>query len=402
MTREATVLGGGVAAACCAEVLCHKGWRVTLRAPSRVAAPTLVLNAVTVELVGRLFGRGPSVFEGAHRLSRRVVRWGDSVPAEAGDADAFVIRGDLLAERLLASLGESRGNRPAFEAVGAGVREAEPAGGEQAKAEPTGAERAKAEAAEAELAAAEVEQAGTEPRGGWRVYAGGARASAADGPSPAAFRRYGRRRALLASVRLRADAAAETCWTEATPAGWLFLAPTGPREALLQAVLPAPEADPDEAVRRALRATKLIGGLVEEVVGRPQVFDSAPGRLQSVCGPDWIAAGSRALAYDPLCGDGTGYAIREAVLAAAVMDGVERGLPHDPCLDHYRSRLVRAFHAHLRGCQSFYAAGGFGAEWGAEMNELTEGLREVGREVAAADEFRYGLRGLDLAPLAHA
>jgi hypothetical protein len=115
-----------------------------------------------------------------------------------------------------------------------------------------------------------------------------------------------------------------------------------------------------------------------------------------------VAAGSLARVYDPLCGDGTGYAVREAILAAAVMDGVERGLPRESCLEHYRSRLTRAFHAHLRACHSFYAAGGFGDEWDSEMNALDEGLREVGREVAAPEEFIYGLRGLDLTPLPHA
>lgn len=362
--KEALIHGGGVAALCCAKLLGQKGWRVTLRAPAPAPAPTLVLNAVTVELINHVFDSPPDLFADAHRLYRRGVYWGEATADPVGDAPCVVMRGETLNERLLASVKKRDGARVAFQTL--------PSGGSPAP----------------------------EPRASWSVYAGGVKGLAAYGSQPPELRRFGRRRAILAEARLSADADEETCWMEATPAGWLFLAPLGSRRALLQVVVPLPPPDPAAALSLALRATRRIGTLVSDVAGPPRLFDASPGLMKYVCGSRWVAVGSLACAYDPLCGDGTGYAVREAILAAALLDGIERGLPREPCLEHYRKRLTHALHAHLRACCSFYALAGFDDTWRDELVALEYGLRELDEEIIPRDEFGYGLRGFSLVPLA--
>ena len=41
-----------------------------------------------------------------------------------------------------------------------------------------------------------------------------------------------------------------------------------------------------------------------------------------MCGPGWLSCGTAALSFDPICGDGTGHAVREGILAAAVIFAV--------------------------------------------------------------------------------
>ena len=72
--------------------------------------------------------------------------------------------------------------------------------------------------------------------------------------------------------------------------------------------------------KRLLAASRVI---------REQIADAQPGarasfqpirelfRLSARTG--WLACGTAAMAFDPLCGDGTAHAIREAILASAVI-----------------------------------------------------------------------------------
>ena len=68
----------------------------------------------------------------------------------------------------------------------------------------------------------------------------------------------------------------------------------------------------------------------------------------------WLACGTAAMAFDPICGDGTAHAIREAILAAAVIRALANGGPADELLAHYEARLTAGFHRHLTLCRQFY------------------------------------------------
>ena len=48
----------------------------------------------------------------------------------------------------------------------------------------------------------------------------------------------------------------------------------------------------------------------------------------------------RRLGFDPLCGDGSGHAAREAILASAIVRAAMPGGGHDELTEHYRARLL--------------------------------------------------------------
>jgi hypothetical protein len=93
-----------------------------------------------------------------------------------------------------------------------------------------------------------------------------------------------------------------------------------------------------------------------------------------------------------LCGDGAGHAIREAILAAAVMRAASNGANPDDLLEHYRARLVAAFRRHLMVCRQFYATGGSGDWWRAELERIDEGIAWCG----ADPPFRFQLEDFEL------
>jgi hypothetical protein len=65
------VLGGGVAALCCARLLAGRGASVSVEGPGPAPSPTLVVNALTAELIERLFGTRGRLFADAWPIRGR-------------------------------------------------------------------------------------------------------------------------------------------------------------------------------------------------------------------------------------------------------------------------------------------------------------------------------------------
>ena len=105
------------------------------------------------------------------------------------------------------------------------------------------------------------------------------------------------------------------------------------------------------------------------------------------------------MGFDPLCGDGTGHATREAILGAAVVHAVSDGANVDHVTAHYRSRLLAGFKRHLGVCREFYTAGQCGPWWQKELEELHRGLEWCGNELAGTAGFTYRLNGFALEPI---
>ena len=97
------------------------------------------------------------------------------------------------------------------------------------------------------------------------------------------------------------------------------------------------------------------------------------------------------MAFDPLCGDGTANAVREAILAAAVI----RTGPS--ALSHYEARLTAGFQRHLALCVSFYQSANTGPWWQTELDKLHEGLAWCKSRPFGA--YQYQLNGFDLVPV---
>ena len=99
------------------------------------------------------------------------------------------------------------------------------------------------------------------------------------------------------------------------------------------------------------------------------------------------------MAFDPLCGDGTAHAVREAILASAVIRAADGGEDVGRVIVHYEGRLTAGFQRHLMECRRFYLSGGSGEWWRKEAESCDEGIAWCGARVG---EFRYRLEGLEL------
>lgn len=205
---------------------------------------------------------------------------------------------------------------------------------------------------------------------------------------------FGDREASAVEVSLRGAAAHEECRTEALEAGWLFLLPTGAGRGWLLSF----GADHD----KLLAESRLVAPVIDGCDGAPASFATAPRMAMPLAGDDWLACGSTALGFDPICGDGTAQAAREAILAAAVICSISRGGDARALLTHYRSMLIAAMRRHLQHCIQFYATGGQGEWWQAQTAELQRGYEACTRLLATMPEPQFVLRGFSLVPRAEA
>jgi hypothetical protein len=102
------------------------------------------------------------------------------------------------------------------------------------------------------------------------------------------------------------------------------------------------------------------------------------------------------MAFDPICGDGTAHAIREAILASAVIRAIAGGGSRDDLLSHYKARLTAGFQRHLMLCRQFYLSGGTAGLWTSELESIDRGIQWCNAALANHAGFRYQLRGFEL------
>lgn len=200
--------------------------------------------------------------------------------------------------------------------------------------------------------------------------------------------RFGERLSATARVTLKADAPARTCWIEAVDAGWLFLIPDGFDRAWLLAVGGSPEA--------LAQTAPLIGPLIDTLEPTGGQFDTSPRMLAQLAGDDWLACGTAAIAFDPICGDGTAQAAREGILAAAVIGALARGEAPALLATHYHSLLLASLRRHLQLSLPFYANGGAGRWWHEQYAAAKAGYEQTTALLAKLPEPRFSLHGFDL------
>lgn len=208
-------------------------------------------------------------------------------------------------------------------------------------------------------------------------------------PSPALPpHRFGSRRAVAADVRLQAAAESASCWIEALEAGWLFLVSGAGGAGWLLGV--------GDELDDALARSRLIAPLVAEVRRQSGTLDACPRIAEALHGEDWLLCGTAAIAFDPLCGDGAAQAVREAILASAVIIGIVEGGDSADLLSHYQSMLTASMRRHLKLCAAFYRTGGDGPWWDAELKALIDGHAWCSARLASVAEPRYRLNGFRL------
>jgi len=203
---------------------------------------------------------------------------------------------------------------------------------------------------------------------------------------------FGSRIASAIGVQLKDAADSSSCWIESLEEGWLFLIPTAVDSAWLLSVGCPPES--------ILDRSRVIAERIASMDGAAGAFPASPRILSPLCGPGWLACGTAGMAFDPICGDGTAHAIREAILAAAVVQAIAGGGNEASLLSHYESRLTVGFQRHLASCVDFYRSGGSGTWWDHELDALYRGLQWCSARMEHRGKFRYQLIGFELKEVA--
>jgi hypothetical protein len=198
---------------------------------------------------------------------------------------------------------------------------------------------------------------------------------------------FGSRMAAAVQVTLKKGADTEASWVESLPEGWLFMLPNGTTAWLLSV---------GGSTQSLLSESSLIAQQIAGVEAESRSFPCHPRIADPNCGPGWMACGSAVLGFDPLCGDGSGYAAREAILAAAVVQAASRGADRDNLIAHYRARLLAGFQRHLETCLEFYRTGHSGGWWDEQINATERGLEWCRAKRALASEFKFRLSGFSL------
>jgi hypothetical protein len=203
--------------------------------------------------------------------------------------------------------------------------------------------------------------------------------------------KFGSRTAFAISVQLKSGADRDACWIESLDTGWLFLLACGRDNAFLLSIGAPPNPQ--------LEKSRLVERQIESLVGSTTQFPAYPRILSALCGPRWLACGSAAMAFDPVCGEGAANAAREAILASAAVHGMARGLARDDVLNHYSSRLAAGFLRHLLACRDFYLRGNSGPFWESELQLLEQGIEWTQERLNRGSQARYRLIDFELQDL---
>ena len=203
-------------------------------------------------------------------------------------------------------------------------------------------------------------------------------------PADVCEKRFGSRCACAAEVVLKDSADASSCWIESLDGGWLFLIPNIPEATWLLGVGASMEA--------LIAESRVIAPRIDIVKIFSGEFNACPRMLTTLWGDNWLACGASAIGFDPICGDGTAHAVREGILASAVVRAIAGGGDAAALCAHYEARLTGAMLRHLSLCTEFYRTGGSGVWWKAQAEALVEGRRWCEDRLADADAPRYQLR----------
>ena len=318
--RRALVLGNSLGALAAAVILRGLSWQVFLAPSSQPRGDhPIVVNATGRYLLDRICGAQFLAGVPQHRLTRRRIVWRRGRIAELAD-DAIVV-GAAVLKHAMAATASARG-------------------------------------------AAQDDPARTGPMP-WTFV------GAAPDPRDGAVRHGGKRSAAVAPVALRSGADDAVLTIEAGAAGWAALVPTGQSAGALFAFGTASFVDPEAALDAIVADMAVIPNELEAVTGRCSAFAGAP-RLHAMPWPEGgtVLLGNAALAFDPLCGDGTAVALRTAHLAAVLAEACASGADAAGLRAFYARRLALAMRAHLRGLSALYAEAPFCAAWKNELGAM--------------------------------
>jgi hypothetical protein len=200
---------------------------------------------------------------------------------------------------------------------------------------------------------------------------------------------FGSRNASVREVELIPEAEPDACWVESVENGWLFLVATGDGRASLISAGDETEQLLDKSRLAARQVRKVDNRVVAE-------FPVYPRILSNLCGSGWLACGTAAMSFDPLCGEGAGHAAREAILACAAVRAILAGESAAEVLTEYSLRLMLGFLRHLENCRDFYLRDSPSAFWSSELRLIEQGIAWAKDRLSAAPPPKFRLMGFAL------
>lgn len=176
----------------------------------------------------------------------------------------------------------------------------------------------------------------------------------------------GKRQIVSHNVKLSRHANGADYVVEALTDGWLILAPQNNKVATIQYC--ATGNIPSDWLDNCLHSSKTIAPLIAGVYpnNTSGAVITAPKIHLPLCGeyphtqdpkhPIWLIVGEQAANLDPISGEGVPFALRSALLAAAVCHAhkQQNTSSTETLLNHYQARICYSFTQHLKGCSSFY------------------------------------------------
>jgi hypothetical protein len=199
---------------------------------------------------------------------------------------------------------------------------------------------------------------------------------------------FGSRTAFVREVEFTDEAERDACWVESVESGWLFLLASGNGKGSLISV--------GGRTEQLLQKSRLIGPQVREPEDKFFEFPAYPRILSSLCGKGWLVCGTAAMSFDPLCGEGAGNAVREAILASAAVQSILAGQAVEEILAEYSLRLMLGFLRHLEHCREFYRRGCSTAFWSSELALIEQGIAWTKGQLSNAGHPRFRLIGFGL------
>ena len=207
-------------------------------------------------------------------------------------------------------------------------------------------------------------------------------------PNSKAQLHFGDRAGEVVPVDLLHPEDSDACWIEATGAGWLFMIPCAADSGWLLAI----GAPVDELMGQSKHLTERVRFTASQAVQ----FDTTPRMQLPMAQQSWLACGSPSMAFDPICGDGTATAAKQAILASAVAQAMLEGEHAEELAGHYQAMMVASMRRHLRLCAEFYASGGDSAWWHSQQQALAEGFAQCSALLEREPAPRFALDGYRL------
>ena len=195
---------------------------------------------------------------------------------------------------------------------------------------------------------------------------------------------------------LRNEIGRETCWMEIVSDGWVFMTPLGKNRALLQAMVPQRFDNPLITFMHLVSQTQAIKHRISTFEDPTTYQEAFPEISNPLCGQGWILAGDSAVSFDPLSGNGTGYALKGAILLVAVISAIVSGFPLSRCLAHYTLRLRTEFLSHLKECLGYYSMWFSTPYWKDEVKLMKKAFSQI---VMGNEDFIFGLKNFSLEKL---